>query len=201
MNTPAFTIWFTGITGSGKSTLAKLLHDSLATYGRKVELLDSGRIRRELNPDLGFTPEDVRMNLKRLAYECEMLNRNGVVTIVAAVSPYRAHREEIRAQIGRFVEIFCDATLEELQQRDKTDLFARARRGEIQNVAGVNAPYEAPEKPEVHLQTGQRKPRESLDRILKTLEDLNYTPKRQSSGYTPEEERMIKARFKDLDYT
>lgn len=200
MKNKPFTIWFTGISRSGKSTLANMLCESLSELGLKAESLDSGRIRKQFSSELGYSRDEIERNLKRLAYECQMLNRNGVIAIVAAISPFKAPRDSIRSQVGAFVEVFCDATVEELSDRDSHGLFERAKRNEIANVAGVNAPYEAPEKPEVHLKTGQDPPEKCLAAILKSLEILDYIPAGRSSAYTPDEEELIKSRFRKLGY-
>lgn len=199
MTDTIFTVWFTGVPSSGKSTTAALLCRSLQHMGLHAELLDSGKIRRELNPDLGFSKEDVRRSMNRLAYECQMLNRNNVVAIVAAVSPYREFRKEVRARLGSFVEVFCDAPVETLIKRNPDSLLARARRGEVTNVAGVDVPYEPPDSPEVHLNTASMSAQDCLRRILKTLELLKYIP-HEESGYTAREEEMIKQRLQDLGY-
>ncbi|MFQ5462006.1 MAG: adenylyl-sulfate kinase, partial [Phycisphaerae bacterium] len=136
----AFTIWFTGLSGSGKSTIGKAVGDALKARGLTVEVLDSGRIRQKLNRTLGFTREEVETNLLRLGYECTMLNRNGVVAVVTAVSPYRDVRDQLRRDIGRFVEVYCRCAMDILMQRGAKTLFEKAQRGEIQHVAGVNAP-------------------------------------------------------------
>lgn len=201
MTPQTFTIWFTGISRSGKSTLANMLCENLTDLGLKAESLDSGRIRRQLDSGLGFTRAEIEKNLNRLAYDCQMLNRNGVIAIVAAISPYKALRDTIRKKIGSFVEVYCDAAVEELEDRDPEGFFAKARSNEILNVAGVNAPYEAPAKPEVHLLTAQDSPERCLETLLKTLEILEYIPTRAKSAYTPEEEAMIKNRLRELGYT
>ncbi len=200
MKSKAFTVWFTGLSRSGKSTLANMMCDSLSELGLKAESLDSGRIRREFNKELGFTREEIEKNLKRLVYDCRMLNRNGVVAIVAAISPYKSLRDAIREKIGSFVEVYCDATVQELQERDPEGLFAKAQRNEIPNVAGVNAPYEPPDKPEVHLKTARDSPERCLQTILQTLEILEYIPTRATSAYTAQEEAMIKNRLRELGY-
>lgn len=201
MTPQTFTIWFTGISRSGKSTLANMLCENLTQLGLKAESLDSGRIRRQLDSGLGFTRAEIEKNLNRLAYDCQMLNRNGVIAIVAAISPYKSLRDTIRRQSDSFVEVYCDAKVEELEDRDSEGFFAKARSNEILNVAGVNAPYEAPDKPEVHLSTAQDSPERCLETILKTLEVLEYIPIRAQSAYTPEEEAMIKNRLRELGYT
>ena len=200
MQEQGFTIWLTGLSGSGKSTLVSLLRDGLVARGYTCEVLDSGRIRQALNRSLGFTREEIDTNLKRLAYECKLLNRNGVIALVAAVSPYRDIRDAIRADLGRFIEVYCRCPLEVLVQRDQAGLFEKAQRGEIQHVAGVNAPYEEPFKPEVLINSDTETPEQGVARTLTTLEILGYLPKRRSAEYTADEEAVIKKRLQDLGY-
>ena len=200
MHAEGFTVWFTGLTGSGKSTLARMLRDQMVGLGRQCEMLDSGRIRQALNRSLGFTREEIEGNLKRIAYECKLLNRNGVVTVVGAISPYRGVRDAIREDVGRFIEVYCRCPLEVLMKRDKSDLFGRAQRGEIQHVAGINSRYEEPIKPEVLLNTDVETPEACVRRIISTLRILGYLSEIASSAYTPEEEDMIKNRLRDLGY-
>jgi adenylyl-sulfate kinase len=195
-----FTIWFTGMSGSGKSTLARMLHKQLAGRGHQSEVLDSGRIRQLLNRSLGFTRQEIETSLLRIAYECKLLNRNGVVAIVAAVSPYRDVRDRIRQDVGRLIEVYCRCPLEVLMKRDQDDLLGRAQRGEILHVAGINAPYEEPIRPEVLVNTDLEGPEASVQKILSTLEILGYLPKQSSSAYTAGEEELIRQRLKDLGY-
>ena len=200
MMNKGFTVWFTGITCSGKSTLATMLCDSLNGFGLQAESLDSGKLRREFNQELGYSREAIEANLKRLTYDCRMLNRNGVVAIVAAISPYKELRDDVRRQIRGFVEVHCDATVDELQERDGAGIFEKARRGELRKVAGVSFPYEPPDRPEVHLKTAQETPERCLETILKTLEILGHIPATRTSAYTPAEETMIKNRLRGLGY-
>lgn len=200
MDEQGFTVWFTGISGSGKSTLAEMLRDEIRGRGLHVEWLHSGKIRRELNRDLGFTRDEIEKNLRRIAYECRMLTRNGTIVIVSAISPYRALRDEFRETIGRFVEVYTRASLEVLQERDSSGLFERARAGEIANVAGVNSPYEEPLAPEIVCDTDQETPEESLRKMAQTLENLGYLTHRPSTAYSSEEEELIRQRLKNLGY-
>ena len=195
-----FTIWFTGLSGSGKSSIGQGLGDLLRSRGHKVEVLDSGRIRQQLNRNLGFSREEVTTNLLRLGYECELLMRNGVVVIVAAVSPYRDVRDRLREHMGDFVEVFCRCPMETLLERGVGELFEKVKRGEISDVAGIDAPYEEPLRPEVLLNTDQLSIEDSVQRVVTTLELLGRIDKVECSAYTPREEEMIKRRLQGLGY-
>lgn len=196
----AFTIWLTGITGSGKSTLGAALGDALRARGLAVEVLDSGRIRKQINRSLGFTQEEIETNLLRLAYECTLLNRNGVVAIVTAVSPYREARARVRETVGDFVEVFCRCPMEVLMERGSAELFEKARRGEIAHVAGVNAPYEEPLEPDLVLDTDRLSVEESVATALAKLEALDHVERIEPAKYSHEEEEMIRQRLRDLGY-
>ena len=164
------TVWFTGLPSSGKSTLAALLRDALRSRGLTVELLDGDEVRTELTRGLGFSREDRDENIRRIAWVAKVLTRNGIVAITAAISPYRAARERARQEIGRFVEVYVDCPVEVCMQRDVKGLYARARRGEIEQFTGVSDPYEAPPHPEVVVHTDREAPAESLQGIVAYLE-------------------------------
>jgi len=200
MTQTGFTIWLTGMSGSGKSSLARALAEALSTRGLAVEVLDSGRIRAQINRSLGFSREEIEENTLRLAYECVLLNRNGVVTIVGSVSPYRAVRDKAREQIGDFVEVYCRCPMEVLMQRDTKGLYEKALKSEIDHMAGVNAPYEEPLKPEVLINTDQLSTDEAAAQVIKTLELLGRISRHQGAAYTEQEEEMIRRRLEDLGY-
>ena len=195
-----FTVWFTGLPRSGKSAVARLLVEALHIRGLHVEYLSSSKIRKELNRSLGFTREEIETNLRRLGYECKLLNGNGVVSVVTAVSPYRDVRDALRADIGAFIEVCCRAPMEVLMARDTRRLFERAKAGEIEHVAGVNAPYEEPFKPEVLLNTDSESPEACCAKIVTTLELLKFIEPVEPAAYTADEEEMIKQRLRDLGY-
>ena len=196
----AFTIWFTGLSGSGKSTIGHAVGEALHNRGLRIEVLDSGRIRQQLNRTLGWSREEVETNLLRLGYECKLLNRNGVTVIVTAVSPYRDVRDRLRDEIGDFIEIHCRCPMEVLVKRGAGELFEKAQRGEIAHVAGVSAPYEEPLKPEVLLNTDQLTVEQSVNKVVATLEVLGRIEKVEGASYTPEEEEMIRRRLQELGY-
>ena len=168
--------------------------------GLRVEVLDSGRIRQQINRHLGFTRKEVEGNLLRLGYECKLLNRNGVTVVVTAVAPYRDVRDQLRDEIGKFVEVFCRCPMEVLMKRGAGELFEKARRGEIEHVAGVNAPYEEPLRPEVLLNTDQLSIEECVSKTIATLEVLGIIERFEAACYSPEEEEIIRQRLQDLGY-
>lgn len=196
-----FTLWFTGLPCSGKSTLAKNVHEILLERGLNVELFDGDEIRTNLTKGLGFSKEDRDTNIRRVGYVCKLLSRNGVVAIAAVISPYEEIREEVRKSIGRFVEIYLDAPLEELIRRDVKGMYKKALAGEIKNFTGIDDPYEAPEKPEVHIMTAEETPEQSTQKIIRTLELIGYIPAvAGATDYSEEEEAKIKSRLRDLGY-
>ena len=174
--TTGFTIWFTGLSGSGKSTIAHILEGELRDRGHRVEVLDGDVVRTNLSKGLGFSKEDRDTNILRIGWVCEILSRNDVVAIGAAISPYREIRDQIRANVGRFVEVYVEAPLEVLADRDVKGLYRKAMAGEIQNFTGVNDPYEAPVNPEVVCHSdGSETPEESAAKVLVKLEELGYS--------------------------
>jgi adenylyl-sulfate kinase len=174
--TTGFTIWFTGLSGSGKSSIAAILERDLRACGHKVEVLDGDVVRTHLSKGLGFSKEDRDTNIKRIGWVCEVLSRNDVVAIAAAISPYREIRDEVRANIDRFVEVFVTAPLEVLADRDVKGLYRKAMAGEISNFTGVNDPYEEPLDPEVICYSdGRETPDQSAARVIAKLEELGYS--------------------------
>ena len=167
--TDGLTIWLTGLSGAGKSTIAGQLVPRLRAEGRRVEILDGDAIRENLSKGLGFSKEDRDTNIRRIGYVAELLTRNGVTVIVAAISPYRAVRDEVRARIGDFLEVHVDCHLDELVRRDVKGLYLRALAGEITHFTGVSDPYEAPLAPEVRVDTRKQTADESVAIILEAV--------------------------------
>lgn len=199
--TKGFTLWFTGLSGSGKSTLARAVEGELLERGMKVEVLDGDVVRTHLSKGLGFSKEDRDINIRRIGFVCHLLTRNDAVAIGAAISPYRAIRDENRGLIGRFVEVYCKCPVEVLETRDVKGLYMKARNGEIKNFTGISDPYEAPENPEVVVETDQETVEQSTAKILRTLELMRYIPAwDEEDGYSPEEEEKIKERLRALGY-
>ncbi len=168
------TIWFTGLSGAGKSTLSAALALELRRRGRRVEVLDGDVVRTNLSKGLGFSREDRDTNIRRIAFVCHLLSRNGVVAISAAISPYVATRQEARALIGDFVEVYVRCPIPELVRRDVKGLYAKALRGEIAHFTGISDPYEEPEHPDVVVDSSSETVQESLERIVCHLEAAGY---------------------------
>ena len=174
MMTTGFTIWLTGLSGAGKSTIANILERELRAAGRKVEVLDGDVVRTHLSKGLGFSKEDRDTNIRRIGWVCEVLTRNDVVTISAAISPYRAVRDEIRERIGNFFEVFVEVPLEVAIDRDVKGLYKKALAGEIRGFTGVDDPYEPPLDPELVVRTDAETPEQSAGRIMSALRELRY---------------------------
>ena len=172
-----FTLWFTGLSGAGKSTLSNLLAEELRGRGLNVEILDGDEVRTNLSKGLGFSKEDRDTNIKRIGYVCKLLTRNGVIAISAAISPYREVRDYNREQIGNFVEVYVECSIEELTRRDVKGLYKKALAGEIKNFTGISDPYEAPLKPEIAVNSGTQSVQESLKAILHYLEQQGWIAK------------------------
>jgi adenylyl-sulfate kinase len=167
-----FTVWFTGVSGAGKSTLSRMLETRLREFGSKVELLDGDVVRTHLSRGLGFSKEDRDENIRRIGFVCELLSRNGVIAIAAAISPYRAAREEVRSRIPNFVEIYMACPVEVLAERDVKGLYKKALAGELPHFTGISDPYEPPVAPEVVVNSSEETAEQSLDRIWETLKNL-----------------------------
>ena len=180
---PGFTIWFTGLSGAGKTTISGFVEKELRRRGVKVEVLDGDVIRTHLSRGLGFSKEDRDTNIRRIGWVCEILSRNGVCAIAAAISPYREIRDEIRAKIPHFVEVYVDAPIEVLAERDVKGLYQKALAGEIKNFTGVDDPYEPPLNPEVICYTdGREAPEHSAAKVIAKLEALGLIPPLKEVG-------------------
>lgn len=164
-----FILWFTGLSGAGKTTVCEHLEKIFRANNFKVEVLDGDVVRTHLSKGLGFSKEDRDINIRRIGFVCQLLSRNGVIAISAAISPYQAVRDEIRQGANRFVEVYVDCPLEVCVERDVKGLYEKALRGEIQNFTGVSDPYEAPTHPEIVVHTHQESPEESARKIIDYL--------------------------------
>ncbi|MDQ3856446.1 MAG: adenylyl-sulfate kinase [Chloroflexota bacterium] len=172
-----FTVWFTGLSGAGKTTLADRLEPILRERGLKVEKLDGDVIRTNLSKGLGFSKEDRDTNIRRIAFVCQLLTRNGVAVITSAISPYREVRDEARHTIGDFVEVYVRCSIDELSRRDVKGLYRKALAGELPNFTGVSDPYEEPLSPDVTVDSELEDVDTSLHKVVEKLEELGYLPK------------------------
>jgi sulfate adenylyltransferase len=171
-----FCIWFTGLSGAGKSTTAEILALKLLEKGRQASVLDGDVVRTHLSKGLGFSKEDRDTNIRRIGFVASEVVRHGGAVICAAVSPYRATRNECRSMIGsdHFIEVFVDTPLDVCEQRDTKGMYAMARAGRLQGFTGVDDPYEAPHQPEITLDTVSYSPDENADRIIATLVEMGF---------------------------
>jgi adenylyl-sulfate kinase len=171
MKHPGFTVWFTGMSGAGKSTLAEELLKRLWSGGFRVELLDGDIVRTHLSKGLGFSREDRDTNIRRIGFVCELLSRNSVAVIVAAISPYRDTRDEVKKKIQNFVEIFVDCPIDVLTQRDTKGLYKKALAGTMDRFTGISDPYEPPVDPAVVIHSDTESVGESSARIWAVLQE------------------------------
>jgi adenylyl-sulfate kinase len=172
-----YTLWFTGLSGAGKSTIASLVEAELRNRGERIEVLDGDVVRTNLSKGLGFSKEDRDTNIRRIAFVADLLSRNGVPVITAAISPYRETRDEARELMGdRFIEIYVKASVEECARRDVKGLYEKAFSGEIKEFTGVSDPYEEPLAPELLLDTESETPEESAARVLALVDERIGVP-------------------------
>ncbi len=174
--TPGGIIWLTGLSGSGKSTIASGLATTLAQAKLKVEVLDGDEIRTWLSPGLGFSKADRDLNVQRVGMVAHLLSRNGILVIVAMISPYREIRNHLKRTTHNFVEIFIHAPLEVCEGRDVKGLYAKARAGDIQGFTGVHDPYEHPLEPDLICHTAQETINESVHKIIRKLSEIDLIP-------------------------
>ena len=172
MNEEGFTLWFTGWSGSGKTTLAMAVEEELRKQGIKnIQRLDGDIVREDLTRDLGFSKEDRNENIRRVTFVAELLSKNGVVTLVSFISPYREARDNARGRCWNFIEIFVKCDQDTLVSRDVKGLYKKAIRGEIEHFTGVSDPYEEPLHPEIVVDTSLQSIEESRDAILTYLKE------------------------------
>ena len=170
-NHQSFLMWFTGLSGSGKSTIANQVEQELHKLNIKTYILDGDNVRKGLNSDLNFSPEDRTENIRRIAEVASLMIDAGLVVLAAFVSPYKKDRENIRNIIKdvNFVEIYINTSLAECERRDVKGLYKKARSGEIKNMTGITAPYEAPEQPDVEINTENQSVEEAVEYILQHI--------------------------------
>src|SRR5207344_2526835 len=175
-----FTLWFTGLSGAGKTTISQIVENELRDRGSRVEVLDGDVVRENLSKGLGFSKEDRDTNIRRIAFVADLLSRNGVPVITAAISPYRELRDEARELMGdRFIEVFVKASVEVCAERDVKGLYEKALKGEIKEFTGVSDPYEAPLSPELTLDTEHDSAEEDAAKVLAMLEERQLIPAAQ----------------------
>jgi adenylylsulfate kinase len=175
-----FTLWFTGLSGAGKTTISRAVAEELQARGSRLEILDGDVIRENLSKGLGFSKEDRDTNIRRIAFVADLLSRNGVPVITAAISPYREIRAEARELMGeRFIEVFVKASVDTCIERDPKGLYEKALKGEIKEFTGVSDPYEEPLDPELTLETENESPEESAAKIIGLLEERQLIPAAQ----------------------
>jgi adenylylsulfate kinase len=171
-------LWFTGLSGAGKSTLANAVNSALFEQGMACYVLDGDNVRHGLCKDLGFSDNDREENIRRIGEVAKLFVDAGVVALTAFVSPFKADRDKVRALVepGDFIEIHCAANLDVCEQRDTKGLYAKARAGEIQEFTGISSPYEAPEKPELAIDTGSQNLDTCVSQVLAYLEGQGIIP-------------------------
>ena len=195
-----FTLWFTGLSGSGKTTLAKALEPVLRDRGLKVERLDGDIVRQSLTRDLGFSKEDRDKNIERVTFVAKLLTRNDVAVLCSFISPYIERRNRSREEIGSFVECYVECPLETLIERDVKGLYEKALAGEIENFTGVSDPYEPPPNPEITVNSATQTVEESLEAIVRRLEELGYVSPDGEGTYDDEDEKQVEDRLRALGY-
>lgn len=171
-----FVIWMTGLSGAGKTTIALELLRQLDGRNLKLERLDGDVVRESLTADLGFSAEDRRKNIERITFVAKLLSRNGVGCVCSFISPYQAVRDHVRENTTNFLEVFVDAPLDVVIERDVKGLYEKALAGEIPNFTGISDPFEAPENPDIHVHTDQETVEESARLIIDELERRGLIP-------------------------
>lgn len=170
MSSPGFILWFTGLSGAGKSTVSNAVAPLLSARGKRVEMLDGDVVRTHLTAGLGFTRADRDVNVRRIAWVADLVARHGGVAIVAAISPFRDVRDEVKRTYANVIEVYVNASVEECARRDVKGLYAKALRGEIPNFTGVSDPYEPPLNPEIELRTAEMSVDEAAKKVIAYLE-------------------------------
>ena len=181
-NHSGVTVWFTGLSSAGKTTISRGVENELKKSGYKVEVLDGDIVRENLSKGLGFSKEDRDENIRRIGFVSNLLSRNGVIVLVAAISPYRAARDEVRQRSKNFVEVYVNAPLEICEGRDMKGLYKRARAGEIRQFTGIDDPYEPPLNPEVECRTDRETVEECVAKVLVKLSSGGYIHHRRTES-------------------
>ncbi|MDA8337482.1 MAG: adenylyl-sulfate kinase [Peptococcaceae bacterium] len=171
-----FTVWFLGMSGAGKTTVATMMAEHLKARGLKVERLDGDVVRQGLSRDLGFSARDRQINIERVAFVAQLLNRNGVCVVASFITPYRRMQRFCRESIVRYAEVYLRCPLDVLIRRDVKGLYRRALAGELTHFTGISDPFEDPESPDLVVDTARDTPRESLERVLELLAGKGFLP-------------------------
>jgi adenylylsulfate kinase len=198
-----FTLWFTGLSGAGKSTNSFKVYMELKKRSLKVELLDGDIIRTNFSKGLGFTKQDRDINIRRIGFISYLLNKNDIISVVAAIAPYREIRRQNRALLENYIEVFCDCPLDILEKRDPKGLYVKARSGEIPNFTGISDPYESPENPEMHLRTSEETEEETSEKVISFLEAHEYIPPKSECilcEYSENDERALRQHLASLGF-
>ncbi|MCO5183172.1 MAG: adenylyl-sulfate kinase [Anaerolineae bacterium] len=176
MEQQGFVFWMTGLSGAGKTTIALAMIEKLQARGVKIERLDGDVVRESLTRDLGFTAEDRAKNIERVTFVAKLLSRNGIGCVCSFISPYQSVRDGVRANTTNFIEVFVDAPLEVVIDRDVKGLYVKAIAGEIPNFTGISDPFEAPQNPDLHIRTDLETVDESAERAIRYLEERGLIP-------------------------
>lgn len=169
-----FVLWLTGLSQSGKTTVANKVYNILKKKGCSVERLDGDVVRESLTKDLGFSKKDRDENIKRVTFVAQLLSRNNVGVIASFISPYRKQRTEIKKKVTNYIEVFINAPIEVCERRDKKGFYKKARLGQIKNFTGISDPYESPLRPDIELKTEEETIQESVNKVIKYLENKKY---------------------------
>ena len=195
-----FTVWMTGLPASGKSAIATRVEEFLLERGLEAERFDEGDVRQNWLSSLGHGPGEREGITRLMGHVCNLLTRNGVIAVAASASPSQEIRNEMRSQIGRFVEVYVKCPQEICEKRDSSGNYDRARRGEFKGFPGIDVPYDEPVNPEILLETGKEDTEQAARKVVRTLEILGWIPKVAGSDYNEEDEEKITKRLKDLGY-
>ena len=199
----SFTLWFTGLSGAGKSTLSWNVYLEIRRRGLKAELLDGDLIRSNFSQELTFSRRDRDINVRRIGFVSHLLNKNDVVSVVAAIAPYANTREQNRQLLDNYLEVFVNCPLEVVEKRDVKGLYRRARKGEIENFTGISDPYEAPQNAEVVVFTSTESVPESVAKVVDLLEERGFIPRPDGCeivNFSEEDEKSWRERLVDLGY-
>ncbi len=200
----AFTIWFTGLSGSGKSTLSRRTYLEIRRRGLAAELLDGDIIRTNFSQELGFTKRERDINVKRIGFLSWLLNKHGIISVVAAIAPYENTRQINRALIPNYLEVFCNCPLEVVERRDPKGLYLQARKGQIPHFTGISDPYEPPKNPEIVCYTDRESIEESFSKIISYLEEKKLIPTQPLTNLDlqalEQEERLLREHLRNLGF-